>query len=56
MGKVWENHGKMVIYMIFIWKDPPFLMSKSFWLVMDDNGWLNRKIILVGGDWNMNGL
>jgi hypothetical protein len=52
MGKPWEN-GDLYD---FIWKDPPFLMSKSFWLVMDDNGWLNRKIILVGGDWNMNGL
>ena len=46
MGKYGDLYGKI----------HHFLMGKSFWLVMDDNGWLNRKIILVGGDWNMNGL
>ena len=56
MGSLWKsNYGKTMGKWWFIWKDPAFLMGKSFCLIMDDNGWLNRKLILVGGDWNMNG-
>jgi hypothetical protein len=39
MGKPWENHGKMVIYMERS-SDPAFFVL-----------WVNQ--LLVGGDWNM---